>query len=197
MEIAKGIRNTEWHGLDLETPDSEDWAKAILIFRKRISERYIEAADKLIELEANLSAIEKKYGFVVLAIDCMLIETLQSFYEGLTDTAHKSLKMFENFLTQTASFSKYFTSKSLAKQFYLNYRCGILHQSETQEGALVWSFGQLLRIDGADLTINRLSFHSALKQEFEIYINILKDPTKQIERTNFKTKMDFISRKIK
>ena len=196
MEIARGIDQEEWHRLNLTDPDSKDWIRAIEIFEKRISERYIEPADKLVEFEKNLRPIEKKYGFVILAIDCMLIETFQSFYDGEKDTKGKSEEMFRRFLTQRASFKPHFTTILDAENFYSMYRCGILHQSETKLGARVWSIGELIRQDGnGDLIINRTAFHNAIKIEFQSYINILKDKSIIIERKNFINKMNFISRK--
>lgn len=196
MEIAKEIKNSEWNKLNLSDPLSLDWNRAIEIFSKRIQERYIEPADKLVDLEKHLPAKEKKYGFVVLAIDCMLIETLQSFYEGKPDTKGQSPRMFVNFLTQREAFCSYFPEDEvLAHRFYDEYRCGILHQSETKFGARVWAVGELLMEFEGDLIINRVAFHDAMKKEFETYLEILKDSSNSLERLNFITKMDFISRK--
>lgn len=195
MEIAKGISHTDWHKLELTNPISNDWERAIDIFSKRLTERYLEPADRLVEIEKDLQPTQKKYGFTVLAIDCMLIETLQSFYEGETDTNGKSKKMFVNFLTGRDSFKTYFTTTDLAERFYYNYRCGILHQSETQVGAKVWAVGELLMQHGTDLTVNRVAFHEGLKKEFEKYIETLKNPSNSNERANFEKKMNFISRK--
>ena len=61
-----------------------------------------------------------------MAIDCLLIETLQSFRDGLTNTKNKSKKMFERFLTSSESFREHF-SKDEAVSFYYDFRCGILH----------------------------------------------------------------------
>ena len=83
MKIAPGgITENDWRMLDLSKHQRADWAKAITIFRKRIQERFIEPVDTLIEIERNLPRTRRKYGFAILAIDCLLIETLQAFRYG-------------------------------------------------------------------------------------------------------------------
>ena len=86
MEIAPGIDASEWTKLDLSRTDSSDWKRAIEILRTRIEARYLGPVDRLIEDEENLPPWKRRYGFIVLAIDCLLIETLESFIEGKIDT---------------------------------------------------------------------------------------------------------------
>ena len=95
MEIAKGINNTEYLKLNLDNQHETDWQTAFSYLEKRLTERYIEPADVLIAHEKDINPKNRKYGFTIIAIDCMLIETLQSFYEGLNnkqnrDTSHIS-----------------------------------------------------------------------------------------------------------
>jgi|GEM_PF-2994560 hypothetical protein len=89
MEIAKGIDAKKY--LELDSGDESAWQNAISFLEKRLQERYIDPVGVLIRFEEHLLAKEKNLGFAVLAIDCMLLETLQSFYEGLTDTKNEGL----------------------------------------------------------------------------------------------------------
>jgi len=194
MYIAPGITNEKYKKLNLDNNNSPDWESAIEIFKLRISSRYLEPVDLLIKCDENRSPIDRRYGFSILAIDCLLIETLQSFIEGLTNTKGKSSKMFINFLTQRQSFKQHF-NKEEAKKFYKEIRCGILHQAEIMGDNLLWSIGSLKgeNLDGTPY-INRTKFHNLIKKEIDLYCNELKNQDNLILRKNFRKKMDFIAR---
>ena len=130
MEIAKGIKNTYYQNLDLSSSANDDWGKAIKFFEKRINERYVQPIDVLITAEKELKATDKKFGFTIMSIDCLLIETLQSFREGVTDSSGQSKELFVRFLRQSSSFSPHFNKKQ-AEEFYKKVRCNLLHQAQT------------------------------------------------------------------
>jgi hypothetical protein len=92
MYIAPGVADKEWLDLNLDDEDSVDWIKATEILRKRIYTRYLDAANLLIKDDEARKPLDRKYGFTVLAICCLLMETIQAFKDGLTDTNGKSKK---------------------------------------------------------------------------------------------------------
>lgn len=195
MYIGPGIHQNDWLKLNLDDDQSEDWGKGINILRKRIFSRYFEPIDFLIEKDKDRGIFDRRYGFTILAIDCLLIETFQAFKEGLVDTTGKSESRYVKFLQSSPSFSKYFSSEDDAKKFYQHYRCGILHIAEVQEDSLIWSVGELRgEVDGKQY-INRTKIHKFLKNDFNRYLEDLKDPNNKILRSNFRKKMDFIARK--
>lgn len=192
MEIAKGVYSSQYLDLNLGNLDSPDWEKAISILEKRIFERYIEPIDKLIELERNILPINKKYGFIVLATDCMILENIQCFYDGKEDSNRMSEKVFIKFLTQRENFKNHF-NKEIASNFFKNFRCGILHQLETYKNSKIWSVGKMVNFNENRIIINRTEFHNNIKKEVTIYIDKLR---REIElRPNFKKKMDFICKR--
>lgn len=193
MEIAPGFRASKWHKLRLDDVASTDWETAIGVLDRRIRERYLEPTDFLIAAEREKPAIERKFGFTILAIDCLLIETLGAFLEGLTDTSGKSRDTFCKFLTTRPQFCHDF-SKDLAEQFYSEFRCGILHQAELGGSSKVWSVGPLLRKVGPSVVVNRTELHTRLKSEFASYLDELRNATNDGLRVNFRRKMDFIAR---
>ncbi len=71
--------------------------------------------DFLIASEANRPASERRFGFTVLAIDCLLVETLGAFIDGLEDTDGKSKKTFRAFLRTRKQFAAEFTTDDLQK----------------------------------------------------------------------------------
>lgn len=195
MHIAPGIHRDEWLKLKLDDTVSLDWNRAVDIFAERIKSRYLDPVDLLIETDQKLTPNERKFGFSIMAIDCLLIETLQSFRDGLIDTNGKSKKMFKRYLSENERFRDHF-DENQARKFYDDVRCGILHQAEIMGDSLLWSVGPLKgeKLDGTPY-INRTEFHKMLKDGFEQYCNELKDPTNSDLRKNFRLKMDFVARK--
>ena len=195
MYIAPGVTDEEYKQLSLENNQSNNWDRAVEIFKTRIASRYLEPVDLLIKKDNDRSPIDRKYGFTILAIDCLLIETLQSFREGLTDTKGKSKDMFINFLTQRESFRDDF-KKDDAERFYCDISCGILHQGEIMLDSILWSVWSVKGKDFNDTPyFNRTKIHEFIKREVDLYCEELRNNNKLNNRKNFRTKMDFIARK--
>jgi len=189
MQISPKFTDENWRVLDFSVEDG--WQKAVNVFEDRISGRFLNVI-RLIE-------DYKWSGFAVLALDCMLIETLQQFREGVPETPpQKSKCYFIRFLTET-SFGNYFND-DLAKKFYFQIRCGILHQTETKCSSLIRISNDIplvsLTKDKVGLVINRKKFHAQLVSEFNNYVGQLREnkPPNKLLRENFKRKMDFICR---
>lgn len=190
MEIAPGITCEYWNNLDLSSACNRDWCKAINVLKSRIIERYISPVDLMIEHEELKPYKERRFGFTILAIDCLLIETLQAFQDGNEDTKwRKGKTVFENYLTKSSNLGMHFTTK-LAGEFYDSYRNGILHQGQIKKNHLVWSIGEIVHTVEGAMVINRTKFHKCLKKDFEIYIRDLNDVANTELRNNFKSKMD-------
>jgi len=185
MRISSKYAVDDWKRLTFNKDD--DWRKAVDIFRDRMETRFLNFVRRI-----------EKYqyaGFVVLAIDCLLIETLQQFFYGRGETpSGRNAKFFVNFLTRT-SFSKYF-DEDKATRFYHCIRCGILHQSEVKGKSKVLIRKTVpmvqLPIEGEGLIVNRRLFHMELLNVYEAYIaDILKGGSEnQTLRANFRKKMD-------
>jgi len=87
----------------------------------RLCERYVHP------VESSLA----KNGFASMALACLLIETIQSFREGLPDTHRKSRAMFVKFFNEDRRFTAF---APFADDFYYDVRCGLLHQGEARKG---------------------------------------------------------------
>ena len=189
MYISSRYTDEDWKNLDLDNENSSDWCIAIEIIDERIRGRYLDPVDELIELDNKRAAKDRRFGFTILAIDCIIVETLQVFIEG--GVVGNTRERFVNFLTKRPSFSEHF-DKQLACRFYDNFRNGLLHEAETRSGGLVWSVGQLLDNTGTGMTINRTKFHEALKDEFDFYLTELEDTKCEKLRKNFRNQMDSV-----
>lgn len=183
MQISPKYSVSDWIRLDLSR--ESEWGKAVEILHDRIEGRFLRMTQSIVGADFS--------GFAVLALDCLLIETLQQFKEGTKRTPRSKCEdYFKEFLTQT-SFGKYF-NETTARIFYGAFRCGILHQAEIKGSSKVWKIGELVRVtaDGKGLVVNHKKFHAELLVVFAKYSNELRDGTDQTLRDNFKKKMDFI-----
>lgn len=187
MRISRSYNTDDWKSLTFK--DEVDWELAVSIFRDRLETRYLEHIRSLLQ--------RKTIGFVVLALDCILVETVQQFRLGTRATPWaKEKKYFVWFLTETA-FANHFNANQ-AELFYETIRCGLLHQAEA-EGASRIKRGQNYPLvqytsDHAGVIINASLFHGLLEQVIEDYALELLNPRAIDLRRAFRRKMNFIAR---
>ncbi len=169
--------------------EEEDWNKAADIFRDRMESRFLNFLQKLEKYQYS--------GFLVLAIDCLLIETLQQFFDGRKQSPErKNCEYFVKFLTRT-QFSRYFDVDT-ATRFYKCIRCGLLHQSEVKYKSKILMGNTIPMVQlpdsGKGLIVNRILFHRELLSVYENYVAIILKggPDNQQTRQNFRKKMDYI-----
>jgi hypothetical protein len=155
------------------------WEEAYKFFEERVLHRYIYPAE---QIQRNSSIIGE--GFSITAILCTLIEALETFYTGRCykyDKPRKnheygngnSEKIFVNFLSKREPFNQVF-DEPLAKKFYKNIRCPLLHEAATRGG---W----VIRIDTDSLikknlnktVLNRILFLDYMKEYIEHYKKVL------------------------
>ena len=81
-------------------------------------------------------------GFAVMALDSLLIETLQQFREGMDETPRgKSGQFFQRLLTETAFGENKGFDKKKAHLFYQSIRNGILHMAEIKGSSRILTRG--------------------------------------------------------
>ena len=161
--ISPRYRLSSWQALTLQT--EEDWLTAVNIVEDRIKARFIRRVDEIIE--------ERYSGFVIVALDCLLLETLVSFQEGHPTRKTKSAYVF--FLTG----SKYFSfDEDTALSFYENVRNGLIHDTETRRKWIIRKAeprNKIIEKDaGGNFILNRTMFHNALKAELDDWVSKMK-----------------------
>src|SRR5882762_6816479 len=118
------------------------WAKAYKdYFYARLSYRYLKPLKTL-----QTNGPIRGEGFSIVAIQCSLIEFLESTIQGKSYLYSRngnpplgpyeyssSGAMFESFLANRTPFSGEFTPP-LAHDFYVGVRCGVLHEARTKNG---------------------------------------------------------------
>jgi len=189
--IAPEFTDDDWKELDLQNQE-DDWQTAVDVLKDRFYSRYIEPVEVLIEAENSVTPKNKRFGFTCLAIDLLLMETIQAFKEGLPDTSGQSKAVFKRFLSESDRFKIYFSTDDERNNFYSNFRCGILHQAEVQGSELVWSVGDLYDRSTEPHRLNRTFLHQELKRELDDYITKLRSPNSLDLRSAFRNKMDAI-----
>lgn len=196
MRIAAEFKATEWEALRkrLVADEQAAWRKAVELLDRRIRGRYLDHARRLLD--------ERYSGFAVLAIDSAVVEALEQFRRGKSDTPRgKSGAFFKTFLTQTR-FKAHFT-EARAKLFFDTIRCGILHQAEAKKDSLVKKGSAhpvaVSSKSGSGLVINARRFHDELEGALEDYKKSLLDDTRSKGRDGrrdaFIRKMDAIARR--
>jgi hypothetical protein len=199
FEIAPNVKNTDWQALGMTPESTKDaWNEAVAMFRKRV-DRFLEPVNAL--MSSNDTKTILFSGFAIMALDCLLIETLQSFRNGRPNPVKAndrlSSKMIVDFLTQRPLFNTYFDNETKAKLFCDHFRNGILHQGEIKSSGRI-RIDTLEMImpsdDNQSFVVNRWIFHDALVKEVESYINELIDGKDKELRRNFIKKMNEISR---
>ncbi len=143
-------------------------------FQARIHLRYLRPIELLQDYDSKQGE-----GFSMVAIDCSLVEFLESAVQGKTyrwcqsDAEllkyeyRKSAPVFVSFLTTREPFRDTFDS-ALANEFYSHIRCGLLHEARTKAGWRIHARGPGI-VDRAQRILYRDNFHDALLQFLRWY----------------------------
>jgi hypothetical protein len=193
IAISPKFRNYHWQ----MALNDEDWETMVSIFKDRIEGRFLKPI-RLIESDTENGEFS---GFSILALDCLIIETLNQFYLGTDETEGEHRKAFWNFFRKSEYFKMHFTRKT-AYIFYTKYRCGILHQAQTKGKSLIrideYFMVKAIKTETnepKDLIVNRALFHKAIEDEISHYIHKLKSGGEGnlMLRNNFITKIVLVS----
>lgn len=156
---------------------------------QRLYRRYI----KPFEYKNQDYKKDYKDGFSIIANCCLLIETYISFTVPSLKTTHgKSEKCFGYFFVTNPRFlcfsdggltaAQYANTKDRAKDsgiphdFYVNVRCGILHNGETRNGWKISRSGKLF--DATEKKINATEFMKEMKKT-------IKEMHQRLEKSSF------------
>jgi len=231
VQICRGFTDEQWKMLRtrLDEGDEAAWTCAIEVFERRIKERFVSCIDTLMEADSKLSVSiapgapadcstlpddgGKRVvvpGFSMMALCCLLAETLQGFRETspakpaavgpCTYPTGQCIKpsttdQFREFLRRPA-FRNEFDDEKVAKKFVNGVRNGIFHEAETRGWVIQRDRpeGHILVQKGKRYALNRSEFYKALKTEFDLYVKDLRDPANSQLRSRFVKKMTDIAK---
>ncbi len=184
LRISPLYTSLDWQALD--STNSRDWPKAADIIRDRLEGRFLRFA-------SNWLKKDKNSGFVVLAIDCLVAETIQQFKDGVTNGHGRSREMIKRLLAGTR-FQPDFNAKA-RERFYDDIRCGLLHQAEAKRMWLIRRKQPALlqkTADGKGYIIDVERFHASLQDSLNDYLKLIPEPTSSSARSNLWKKMNQI-----
>jgi protein-arginine kinase activator protein McsA len=131
---------------------------------ERFTERYITPIDP--QDKSNSS------GFTIMAVCCLMIEALEAFRCGYSDTRNKSQECFKDFFRDADKRKRFGDCLINCPDFYDAVRCGLLHQAETRNGWLIHQGSEPL-VKGQ--TINAVRFLDQLKAYLQDYTAELRN----------------------
>ena len=147
--------------------NEKEKATLISVIDHRLSRRFLKVIDN--------ASKEDLSSFMTMAICCLLIETLECFYQGLPDTNKngESERMFKDFFYRAKEDFPGLTENST--DFYLNVRGGLLHQAETMNGWFLIKSGKIFEESGKVKIINGDLFYNTTKKAISDYLKLLEE----------------------
>ena len=126
--------------------DAVHWKYAFNIFHTRIKTRFLSPIETILASDKEVGE-----GFTIVAIQCILVEFLAAFYFGkvyvsrqcdsakaLADHEYSSSTgLVVDFLTTCEPFKSSFTTRQIARDFFSDFRCGLLHEAATKKSAKI------------------------------------------------------------
>jgi hypothetical protein len=167
----------------------KDKNSLVQFLRERHHERFFQPIRNLKSAPDTMQG----YGFAMMALCSLLVETIQSYRDGLPTTYGRDLTRLQNLLRIPAAYRLPATLRINGKKtfrrffrkyndhfdglsgvrFYKNIRNGLLHQAQTKAGWTLWKQGPRVW-DPKQKRIFRDNFAEGLEASFESYLNELR-----------------------
>ena len=188
IHIAGALTTDDWRAFrpTLVSGDKAVWQKAFTdYFDTRLRLRYL---DPIRVLQDN--GTFQGEGFSIAAIQCSIVEFLESTLQGKSYRFVRrggpplgiyeyssSSEIFISFLVNRSPFKNDF-DEDRARDFYVNVRCGLLHEARTKNGWTIWAkdaTGHI--IDANNKIMYRNDFQSGLLAYVDWYKQALTSDT--------------------
>lgn len=178
MKIAGNKTVCQWEDLEqtLKNENNTCWGRAFGFFEERMETRYLKPIEAILKIRNNNGK-----GFAVVNLQCSLIETIESFIKGAisSNTGKTIWKNKEGdiiFRKNEEIFKSFFGHNNLfeslninSKDFYVNVRCGLLHETQTKNG---WE----IRVgkEGQKSIVGKIIYREALHSDIKTLIEKYK-----------------------
>jgi hypothetical protein len=139
------------------------------LIRLRFSERYLDPV-----LDSR-----KPHGFAILAIWCLMVESLESFRNGWKGTQGVPGGGEAVFRSLFDFYDEFKDLRPVVGEFYTHVRCGILHQAETTGCWVVNRSSELFSASGPLRRVSASQFAKCLS-------DVLNRYTDELARTDWK-----------
>lgn len=164
MKLSPHYTEEQWNAAF--EGDCLEWDTAINIVEDRIRGRWLDSTERLLD--------EPHSGFAILALDCIVLESLWGFMNGKAVPRGREGQVYQEILTGPS----FGWSAPQSQDFRELVRNGIMHDAETRKRWLVEKTVPrdeiLQKNKNGDYQLNRTKFHRALKSAFEDWIAKLR-----------------------
>lgn len=183
----------------LQCHDARERLALVCFLRERYAERFFEPIAYLTWAPSSA----RGYGFAIMSLCCLLIETIECYRLGWPSSSVKELNAlagdplnsavpeshykligpFENDkFSSEVVFKKFFEEPKHKRHFpdvdgvvfYKAIRCGLLHQSQTKDSWRIRTSGRQWDDAPSEKSINRNKFSRALKECFDAFLEELE-----------------------
>lgn len=190
IELASGFKIEDYRRIRKALDNLElspEWEQVLNAFRRRIRERFLHPINELAKKDKRGNETMRP-GFAILTLDCLLIDTIQSFREGrLQDPCLTPSQSFKDFFAM-GRFPE-FTRRDVTS-FFDQVRNALFHNGETRGK---WKIRKdttcILSKMRGDRIINRTLFHSRIILEFRYLCRDLRSSNSEHRRL-FLQRMD-------
>jgi hypothetical protein len=150
MKLSPQYTEEQWN---TSFDGREDWVTAIHIVEDRIKGRWLDAADQLLG--------KPHTGFAILALDCIVLESLWGFMNGKAVPRGGEKQVYQDILGGR----RFGWTAEQSESFRTSVRNGIMHDAETRSRWLVAKTVPpdviCRRNQAGDYKLNRTKFHIA------------------------------------
>lgn len=145
-------------------------------FKDRIEGWYFKPIETLLKNPQN--------DFVVVAIECMLIDALSGYRYGTKGDTDR--ETYARFLKESIKCDDF-----TAREFYRRFRCGILHETRIKKRSYI-ARRRIRRIkyEGDRLFLNPVGLYKVLRKYFYEYLESLKRNKELMN--NFAKRFDYL-----
>lgn len=181
MRISPHRNETEWHHAIGATPP--DWSVAIDIVEDRIVGRWLRWSTELVP--------SRYAGFAILALDCIVIESLWGFINGKSVPKRQEQQVYRDILCGR----RFRWTTTQAEDFRVFIRNGLMHDAETRNHWIVEmtrpATGIIQQDANGEYVLNRTTFHQALVETVEDWLSALRAGDNNL-RQNMRDRMNEI-----
>jgi hypothetical protein len=210
-KLGPGLTVASWEAIQGKLSDESygaDWETAIAGIEGRFQERFIKPADNIQAMDRDTNegpAFPEGRGFAIVALDCLLLESLYGYEMGKHTKGYGETKTaFTVLLGSRRQFAKAFVPEDRAALFAAAVRHGLLHDGETRHGWIIRqgrSNGPLVgRLSDDRLVLYRDPFHAAVKAYVAEYFEILRsshDAERTKRRKAFRARVEELCKESK
>jgi hypothetical protein len=151
----------------------------IIIYERQVKDWFLNIAKELVNDENG--------GFVSLMISIAYIEGVEQYMEGRTSINRESKQFFIKGIRRIFEIDLLNITDDKLEDFYEQVRCGLFHNGMTMNKVIINNTYKLA-IDFSEfdtIKINPKKFLKKVIEDFETYLEILRDANETLKRNNF------------